>query len=87
MYMQDVLLSATAGLAVSPLASAGLTRRQAACTAAAITRPNLFGAEILDLSVAEHHNQTVLSGFGGFPANLTVSYCGVNVYVYVPDCI
>lgn len=80
MYTQNVLFSATAGLAVSPLlASADLTRRQAACTAAAIPRPTLFGAEILDLSAGEFHNQTILSGFGGFPANLTVSYCGVNV--------
>jgi hypothetical protein len=67
------------GLVASPLASATSIRRQVACTAAAIPHPTLFGAEILDVSVAEYRNQTTLSGFGGFPANLTVSYCGVNV--------
>lgn len=69
------------GLAVSPVAAGISSKRQVACTAAAIPRPELSGAELLDLTVAEHHNQTVLSSFGGFPANLTVSYCGVNVYV------
>ena len=78
MYSQKVLLGAT--LAV-PLASAASHSGQVACTSAAIAHPTLLGAEILDISVAEYHNQTTLSSFGGFPANLTVSYCGVNVYV------
>ena len=69
------------GLAASPFAAGISSKQQVACTTAAIPRPELSGAEILDLTVAEHHNQTVLSSFGGFPANLTVSYCGVNVYV------
>lgn len=81
MYAQNALLGATAGLAVSPWVSATSLKRQVACTAAAIPRPELFGAEITDIAVAEYRNQTVLSGFGGFPANLTVSYCGVNVCV------
>jgi hypothetical protein len=83
MYVQHVLLSATVGLAASPLASAASHKRQVACTSAAIPHPTLFGAEILDLSVAEVRNQTVLSSFGGFPANLTVSYCGVNMCVTI----
>lgn len=78
MYAQKTLVC---GLATSSLAAAASSKRQVACTAAAISRPVLSGAEILDLSVAEHHNQTTLSSFGGFPANSTVSYCGVNVYV------
>jgi hypothetical protein len=87
MYLQNILLGATAGLAVSPRVSAGSTDGQAACTSAAIPHPKVFGVEILDLSVAEHRNETTLSGFGSFPANLTVSYCGVNVYVREPDTI
>jgi hypothetical protein len=83
MHVQHALLSATLGLAASPLASAASHERQVACTSAAIPHPTLFGAEILDISVAEFHNQTVLSSFGGFPANLTVSYCGVNVCVTI----
>lgn len=79
MHLQNILLGATAGLAVSPLASGGSTRGQAACTSAAIPHPDVFGVEILDLSVAEHRNETTLSSVGSFPANLTVSYCGVNV--------
>jgi hypothetical protein len=74
MHIQKPLL----GLAASPLASATFSR-QVACTAAAIPHPTLSGAEILEVSVAEYRNQTILSGFGGFPTNLTVSYCGVNV--------
>jgi len=81
MHVQHALLSATVGLAASPLASAASYEGQVACTSAAIPHPALFGTEILDISVAEFHNQTVLSSFGGFPANLTVSYCGVNVCV------
>jgi hypothetical protein len=81
MYVQKALLGATVGLVASPLASATSHKRQVACTSAAIPRPVLFGAEIIDISVAEYQNQTIASGFGGFPANLTVSYCGVNVYV------
>jgi hypothetical protein len=81
MYTQKVLLGATVGLVASPLASAESQKRQVACTSAAIPHPTLFGAEILDVSVAEYRDQTILSSFGGFPANLTVSYCGVNVYV------
>jgi len=83
MYLQHALLSATLGLAASPLASAASHKRQVACTSAAIPHPKLFGAEILDISVAEFRDQTVLSSFGGFPANLTVSYCGVNVCVTI----
>jgi hypothetical protein len=75
MHIQKPLL----GMAASPLASATSPRRQVACTAAAIPHPTLFGAEILDVSVAGYRDQIILSGFGGFPANLTVSYCGVNV--------
>jgi hypothetical protein len=75
MHIQKPLL----GLAASPLASATSVSRQVACTAAAIPDPTLFGAEILEVSVAEYRDQTILSGFGGFPSNLTVSYCGVNV--------
>jgi len=81
MYLQKLLLSATAGLAVSPWVYGSSTKGQAACTSAAIPRPNVFGLEILDLSVAEHRNETTLSDVGSFPANLTVSYCGVNVCV------
>ena len=83
MYVQHALLSAAVGLAASPLASAASHKRQVACTSAAIPHPTLLGAEILDISVAEVRNQTVLSTFGGFPANLTVSYCGVNACVAV----
>ena len=79
MHLQHALLSTTIGLAVSPLASAASHKRQVACTSAAIPHPTLFGAEILDISVAEFRDQTVLSSFGVFPANLTVSYCGINV--------
>lgn len=79
MYTQRLLKGAAAGLATSPLAFAGAASGQAACTADAIASPDLFGAEILDLAVAERHNQTMLSDDGAFPANLTVSYCGVNV--------
>lgn len=78
MYAQKTVVC---GLAASSLAAGASSERQAACTAAAISRPELSGAEILDLSVAEYHNQTTLSSFGGFLANLTVSYCGVNVCV------
>lgn len=69
------------GLAASPLALGLSSKQQVACTTAAIPRPVLSGAEILDISAVEYHNQTVLSSFGSFPANLTVSYCGVNMYV------
>lgn len=81
MYIQKVLLGTTVGLVASPLASAASHKRQVACTSTAIPHPTLFGAKILDVSVAEYRDQTILSGFGGFPANLTVSYCGVNVCV------
>jgi hypothetical protein len=81
MHAQHALLSATMGLAASPLASAASHKRQVACTSAAIPHPKIFGAEIVDIKVNESHNQTALSSFGGFPANLTVSYCGVNVCV------
>ncbi|KAM0719545.1 hypothetical protein Q7P37_003675 [Cladosporium fusiforme] len=79
MYMQHTLTSAIAGLAVSPWVSAGSAREKSACTAAAIPHPNVFGAEILNISASEHHNQTILSDDPAFPTNLTVSYCGVNV--------
>lgn len=79
MYKPHLLAGSTIGLAISPLALADTTHGQAACTADAIARPDLFGAEILDLKVAERHNQTILSDDDAFPANVTVSYCGVNV--------
>ena len=87
MYTQNALTGVTIGLATSPLVSAYAIKRHVACTSAAIPRPTLFGAEILDVSVAEYRNQTILSGFGGFPANLTVSYCGVNVYVTIESSL
>jgi hypothetical protein len=76
MYFQNILLAATAGLAFSPLASAHPTKRQTACTSDAIPRPEVFGLEILDLSAAEHRNETLISAL---LTTLTVSYCGVNV--------
>lgn len=83
MYLQKALAIMAVGLAASPLASATSAEKRVACTAAAIPRPKLFGAEILNLTVAEHHNQTVLSIFPGLPTPMTVSYCGVNVYVHM----
>lgn len=86
MYLQNILLGGTAGLAVLPWISAGSTKGQAACTTAAFPRPDLFGLEILDLSVEEYRNQTVLA-LTAPPANLTISYCGVNVCVYTKNTI
>ena len=85
MYFQNILLGATAGLAVSPRVYGGSTNGQVACTSAAIPHPKVLGVEILDVSIAEHRNETTLSGFGSFPAELTVSYCGVNVCVLKSD--
>ena len=79
MYFQNILLATTAGLAFSPLASAHPTKRQTACTSDAIPRPEVFGLEILDLSAAEHLDETTMSIFSKPPANFTVSYCGVTV--------
>jgi hypothetical protein len=76
MYFQNILLAATVGLAISPLASAHPTKRQTACSSDAIPRPEVSGLEILDLSATEHINETTISVF--FEA-LTVSYCTVNV--------
>jgi hypothetical protein len=79
MYFQNILLAATAGLACSPLVSGRPAKRQTACTPDAIARPKVFGLEILELSAAEHLNETTLSLFSKPPASLTVSYCGVTV--------
>lgn len=86
MYLQNIVLGGTAGLAVLPWISASSTKGQAACTTAAFPRPELFGLEILDLSVAEHRNQTVITPTAP-PTNFTVSYCGVNVCVDIYNTI
>lgn len=79
MYFQNILLAATAGLAFSPLVSGRPTKRQIACTSDAIPRPEVFGLEILELSAAEHLNETTVSLFSKPQAPFTVSYCGVTV--------
>lgn len=81
MYFQKTISGAIAGLTLTPWVAAGSERGQAACTSDAIPHPNVFGAEILKITAAEYQNQTILSDDAAFPANLTVSYCGVNVWV------
>jgi len=82
MYFHNILLAATAGLALSPLASGRPAKRQTACTSDAIPRPDVFGLEILELTATEYLNETTISAF---LQPTTASYCSVNVYVGDPD--
>lgn len=51
--------------------------KRSTCTAEAIQCPSLFGAEILNVNATEHYDEVVPVGS---LANLTVSYCGVDMY-------
>lgn len=79
MVRKHALISAIVGLSTSTGVAARSYNGQVACTAAAISQPYLFGAEIQSLTVEEVRNRTVSSNDNAFPSNLTVSYCGVNI--------